>query len=116
MLEDKSVRTISQDLQFGARSLLRRRGVTIVALSTLALGIGTNTAVFSVVDTVLLQPLAYKDPGRIVFFLETSKTRGEMSISMPNFDDWRAMNNVFEGEMDELRPHARECFGRGIVR
>lgn len=90
------MRTISQDLQFGARSLMRRPSITIVTLLTLALGIGANTAIFSVVDAVLLRPLAYRQPDRMVFLSETSQQVPDLSISMPDFDDWRSMNTVFE--------------------
>ena len=87
---------IWQDIVYGFRSLLRRPGITAIALLTLALGVGANTAIFSVVDTVLLQPLAYKDPGRIVFIAETTQQVPDMSIAMANFDDWKSANHVFE--------------------
>jgi putative ABC transport system permease protein len=76
--------------------LWKNRGVSAIVILALALGIGANTAIFSVVNTVLLRPLPYSESDRLVFLHEKSQVLDEMSISYPNFLDWRAHNNSFE--------------------
>jgi len=90
------MRTLWQDLRYGARILLKNPGFTLIAVVTLSLGIGANTAIFSVVNAVLLRPLPYEESERLVFLSERSEQLEGMSISWPNYADWRSRNNVFE--------------------
>ncbi|HYG10021.1 MAG TPA: ABC transporter permease [Pyrinomonadaceae bacterium] len=88
-----------QDLSYGLRMLLKNPGFTLVAVIALALGIGANSAIFSVVNTVLLRPLPYQDPERLVMVWEDD-TKGGYPRDTPsaaNYADWRDQNQVFEG-------------------
>src|ERR1051326_8415149 len=84
-----------QDLRYGCRTLLKHRGFTAVALATLALGIGGNAAIFSFVNGVLLKPLPYPEPERIVRVLERHPNGGTNGIATLNFLDWQRENTVF---------------------
>ena len=84
-----------QDLRYGLRVLRKARGFTTIALLTLALGIGMTTALFSVLYAVLLRPLPYKDASRLIVLNETTPRVGQVSVSYPNFLDWRAQNRSF---------------------
>jgi putative ABC transport system permease protein len=87
---------ILQDLRYGFRMLLKNPGVSTVAVLTLALGIGANTALFSVVNGVLLRPLSYKNPDRLVSLWENVPIYGQWRASPANFFDWKKQNTVFE--------------------
>ncbi len=86
------------DLRYGARLLARRPAFSAVVAATLAVGIGANTAIFSVVDAVLLRRLPFPDPDRLVVLWEENASRGEehLFVSPPNFTDWKAQNTVVE--------------------
>ncbi len=87
-----------QDIRYGLRMLRRKPGFTAVAVIALALGIGANTAIFSVINAVLLRPLPFKNAERLVYVWESNLKIGleKGIVSPPDFADWRAGNHVFE--------------------
>jgi len=87
---------IGRDLRFGLRSLLRSPGFALVSVLCLALGIGANAALFSVLNAVLLRPLPFADPDRLVQLYEKITGGGQGSVSLPNFRDWSEKNTGFE--------------------
>jgi putative ABC transport system permease protein len=90
------MRTCLRDLRYAARNLLRSRGFAAVAALTLTIGIGANTAIFSVIDTILLRPLPFRDPGQLVRLYETEAAPGTYPFAAPDFLDWRAQNKTFQ--------------------
>ena len=90
-----------QDLRYGLRTLVKRPGFLVIAVLTLALGIGANTAIFTLFDQVLLRLLPVRDPGALVLVASrgshSGNNRGSNAISYPMFKDYRERNEVFSG-------------------
>lgn len=100
------------DAQYGLRTLRKNAGYTAIAVLTLALGIGANTALFSVVNGVLLNPLPYKNPEQLVWLAESKPNFATGSISLPNFRDWQHDNRTFSS-MAVTRGFAYSLTGLG---
>jgi predicted permease len=100
------------DIRFGARVLWKSRGFTMVAVVTLALGIGGNTAIFSIVNGVLMNPLPFPQPERLVALHESKPNFDKGSISYPNFLDWQKDNQTFLS-MAVARGYAFSLTGKG---
>jgi putative ABC transport system permease protein len=88
--------TLWRDIRHGARTVVTQPGFSVVAILTLAIAIGANTAIFSFVDGALLKPLPYRDPASIVMLWEKPPGGDRNGISTLNFLDWKAQNTVFE--------------------
>ena len=87
--------TLAQDVRYALRVLAKSSGFTVVAILTLALGIGANTAIFSVVDAIVVAPLPYHDANRVVLVLESNQRFPKDAISYPNFLDWQRSAKSF---------------------
>src|SRR5215831_3643694 len=84
-----------QDVRYAIRTLLKNPGFTATAILVLAIGIGANTAIFSVVNAMLLRPLPFRDPGSLCLLTERLPTFPVLGPSYLNFLDWRAQNHTF---------------------
>ena len=94
-MPSKTINSLLQDIRYGFRMLAKAPAFSVIAILTLALGIGANTAIFSVVNGVLLNPLPFHDPHQLVSVFEEIPNFKNGSISFPNFIDWR-INRTFE--------------------
>src|SRR5262245_58747052 len=89
---------ITQDLRYSLRTLLRKPSFTAIAIGVIAIAVGANTAIFSVVNGILLKPLPYHDPDKLfrVFLTNEKQKLFDMPVSAADFLDWRANNHIFE--------------------
>jgi hypothetical protein len=101
-------------MTFALRQLLKNPGFAAVAVLTLALGIGANTAIFSLVNGVLLEPLPYPDSDRLVALFENHREQGQdfIGLTAPGFMDWRAQSTVFE-DLAAYQPGGFDLTGSG---
>src|ERR1700741_3337849 len=99
-----------QDLRYGVRLMAKKPGFTLVAVITLALGIGANTAIFSVINAVLLRSLPFPEPDRLLVLAEKAHDGNRMGAAYPNYEDWRARAQSFEA-MAAFRSHTFNLTG-----
>ncbi|HEY6400233.1 MAG TPA: ABC transporter permease, partial [Blastocatellia bacterium] len=113
-----SIETLIQDMRYGARMLMKNPGFTLIAVLTLTLGIGANTAIFSVVNGVLLRPLPYHEPERLVMvwadrpILQARTGLPDFPVAVADYVDWRDQNRVFE-QMAALEHRRMNLTGGG---
>ena len=100
------VRAVRQDVKYAFGMMRRQPGLTLTAVLTLALGIGANTAIFSAVDAVLLRPLPYAEPDRLMMVWEKREAEGvfDNAVAPADFVDWAQMNTVFDSMAALPRP------------
>src|SRR6201988_4557435 len=104
--------TLLQDIRYGIRMVAKSPGFAVIAILALALGIGANTAMFSVVNGVLLQPLAYPQPARLLRIFEQMPDAMRSSVAYPNYQDWRRENRSFR-DMGAYRDDDSNFTGAG---
>src|SRR3954454_22075870 len=107
------VENLWSDVRYGFRSMRRSPSFALVVILTLALGIGVNTAIFSVVHGVLLKPLPYPEPERLVWMGESTGKASGISVTWVNFQNWRAMNRTFDSMAAVQFTHLK-LGGRGV--
>jgi putative ABC transport system permease protein len=105
--------TLLQDIRYGVRTLRKSPGFAVVAVLTLALGIGANTAIFSVINAVLLKPLPFKDPDRLVQLWETESAPGNFPLTGPDYLDWQEQNQTLESSALYTYQRAFNASGAG---
>jgi predicted permease len=105
--------TLMQDVRYGMRTLRKSPGFTFVAVLTLALGIGANTAIFSVINAVLLRSLPFKDPDKLVQLWETEAAPGNYPLTGPDYLEWQRQNTTMEGTALYTWPQALNASGMG---
>ena len=88
--------TLLKDIRYGLRASLKHPGLSAIVILTLAIGIGASTAIFTVVNSVMLRRLPYRTADRIVAIQEVNQEGKRVQVTAPNFLDWRAQNTVFE--------------------
>lgn len=107
--------TFLQDARYSVRMLVKSPGFTIVAVVTLALGIGANTAIFSVINSVLLEPLPFKNPGQLVELRETESAPGNFPLAGGDYMDWQRQNHTFSAMSMYNFPRGANASGAGAA-
>ncbi|MGB7023816.1 MAG: ABC transporter permease [Candidatus Acidiferrales bacterium] len=105
--------TLMQDIRYGMRMLTKAPGFTAIAVLTLALGIGANTAIFSVINSVLLEPLPFKNPAQLVDLRETESAPGNFPLDGADYLDWEAQNKTFASMSLYTYPQGFNASGAG---
>jgi putative ABC transport system permease protein len=107
-----SLQTLGKDVRLGIRLLIKNRRFALVGILTLALGIGASTAIYSVVNAVVLRQLPFEDPQRVVSFLSRVPNFNQRPFSLPDFMDYRENNQSLEG-ISAITDWAANLTGRG---
>jgi putative ABC transport system permease protein len=107
------MQTLLQDLRYAVRNLWKSPGFALVATATLAIGIGANTAIFSIIETVLLRPLPYRNPEQLVRLYETESAPGQYPFAGPDFIDWKTQNSTFQDMALFSWPQDMNLSGKG---